>query len=39
MESSLTLSDMITNPEILPSAVNEVFACDTTQQFHTPQTP
>ena len=34
MESSLTLNDMINNPDILLSAVNEVFACDTTQQYY-----
>ena len=39
MESSLTLDDMSNNPDILLSAMNETFASETTQQYHTPQTP
>ena len=39
MEPSLTLDDMINNPDILLSAVNETFANDMTQQYYTPQTP
>ena len=39
MESSLTIDDMINNPDLLLSAVNETFASDTTQQYYTPQTP
>ena len=39
MEPSLTLDDMINNPGILPSAVNETFANDMTQQYYTPQIP
>ena len=39
MEPSLTLDDMINNPDILLSAVNEAFANDMTQQYYTPQTP
>ena len=39
MEPSLTIDDMINNPDLLLSAVNETFASDTTQQYHTPQTP
>ena len=39
MESSLTLDDMSNNLDILLSAMNETFASDTTQQYHTPQTP
>ena len=39
MEPSLTLDDMINNPDILLSAVNETFAYDMTQQYYTPQTP
>ena len=39
MESSLTLDDMINNPDILLSAVNETFAGDTAQQYCTPQRP
>ena len=39
MEPSLTLDDMINNPDILLSAVNETFAGDMTQQYYTPQTP
>ena len=30
---------MINNPGILPSAVNETFANDMTQQYYTPQIP
>ena len=36
MESSLTIDDMINNPDLLLSAVNETFASDTTQQYYTP---
>ena len=39
MEPSLTIDDMINNPDLLLSAVNETFASDTTQQYYTPQTP
>ena len=39
MEPSLTRDDMINNPVILLSAVNETFAGDMTQQYYTPQTP
>ena len=39
MESSLTIDDMINNPDLLLSAVNETFASNTTQQYYTPQTP
>ena len=39
MEPSLTLDNMINNPDILLSAVNETFANDMTQQYYTPQTP
>ena len=39
MESSLTIDDMINNPDLLLSAVNETFASDTTQQYYTTQTP
>ena len=39
MESSLTIDDMINNPNLLLSAVNETIASDTTQQYYTPQTP
>ena len=39
MESSLTIDDMINNPDLLLSAVNETFASDTTQQYYMPQTP
>ena len=39
MEPSLTIDDMINNPDLLLSAVNETFAGDTTQQYYTPQTP
>ena len=39
MESSLTIDDMINNPNLLLSAVNEAIASDTTQQYYTPQTP
>ena len=39
MESSLTIDDMINNPDLLLSAVNETFASDTTQQYYAPQTP
>ena len=39
MEPSLTIDDMINNPDLLLSAVNETFASDTTQQYNTPQTP
>ena len=35
---SLTIDDMINNPDLLLSAVNETFASDTTQQYYT-QTP
>ena len=38
MESSLTIDDMINNPDLLLSAVNETFASDTIQQYYTPQT-
>ena len=38
MEPSLTLNDMINDPDILLSAVNETFAGDMTQQYYTPQT-
>ena len=34
MESSLTIDDMINNPDLLLSAVNETFASDTTQQYN-----
>ena len=39
MESSLTIDDMINNPDLLLSAVNGTFASDTTQQYYTTQTP
>ena len=39
MEPSLKLDDMINNPDILLSAVNETFANDMTQQYYTLQTP
>ena len=39
MEPSLTIDDMINNPDLLLSAVNETFASDTTQKYYTPQTP
>ena len=39
MEPSLTIDDMINNPDLLLSAVNETFASDTTQQYYTQQTP
>ena len=39
MEPSLTIDDMINNPDLLLSAVNEIFASDTSQQYYTPQTP
>ena len=39
MEPSLTIDDMINNPDLLLSAVNETFASDTTQQYYKPQTP
>ena len=39
MEPSLTIDDMINNPDLLLSAVNETFASDTTQQYYTLQTP
>ena len=39
MESSLTIDDMINNPDLLLSAVNETFVSDTPQQYYTPQTP
>ena len=39
MEPSLTIDDMINNPDLLLSAVNETFASDTIQQYYTPQTP
>ena len=39
MEPSLTIDDMINNPDLLLSAVNETFASDTSQQYYTPQTP
>ena len=39
MESSLTIDDMINNPSLLLSAVNETIASDTTQQYNTPKTP
>ena len=39
MESLLTIDDMINNPDLLLSAVNETFASDTTQQYYMPQTP
>ena len=39
MEPSLTLDDMINNPDILQSAVNETFANEMTQLYYTPQTP
>ena len=39
MEPSLTIDDMINNPDLLLSAVNETFARDTTQQYYMPQTP
>ena len=39
MKSSLTLDDMINNPDILLSATNKKFAGDMTQQYCTPQTP
>ena len=39
MEPSLTIDDMINNPDLLLSAVNETFASDTTKQYYTPQTP
>ena len=39
MEPSLTIDDMINNPDLLLSAVNETFASDKTQQYYTPQTP
>ena len=35
----MTIDDMINNPDLLLSAVNETFASDTTQQYYTPQTP
>ena len=38
MEPSLTLDDMINDPDILLSAVNETFAGDMTQQYYTSQT-
>ena len=39
MDSSLTIDDMINNPEVLLSGVNETSASDMTQQHYTPQTP
>ena len=39
MESLLTIDDMINNPGVLLSAVNETFASDMAQQYYTPQTP
>ena len=39
MEPSLTIDDMINNPDLLLSAVNETFASDMTQQYYMPQTP
>ena len=39
MEPSLTIDDMINNPDLLLSAVNETFASDTSQQYYTPLTP
>ena len=39
MESSLTIDDIINNPCLLLSAVNETIASDATQQYYTPQTP
>ena len=39
MESFLTIDDMINNPGVLLSAVNETFASDMAQQYYTPQTP
>ena len=39
MEPSLTIDDMINNPDLLLSAVNETFASDTSQQYYMLQTP
>ena len=39
MEPSLTIDDMINNPDLLLSALNETFASNMTQQYYTPKTP
>ena len=39
MESQFTLDNMISNPDILMTAVNEAFGTDFQQQYYTPNTP
>ena len=39
MESQFTLDNMISNPDILMTAVNETFGTDFQHQYYTPNTP
>ena len=39
MELQFTLDNMISNPDILMTAVNETFGTDFQHQYYTPNTP